>query len=46
MDGAGNLIDEEGVVEVLDNESDYEEGLEKVDTKDRRINLLQGVWWR
>ena len=44
LDGAGNLIDRKGVVEVLDNESDYEKGLEKLDT--RRINLLQGVWWR
>ena len=37
LDGAGNLIDEERVVEVLDNESDYEKGLEKLDMKDRDI---------
>ena len=37
LDGAGNLINEERVVEVLDNESDYERGLEKLDMKDRGI---------
>ena len=34
LDGAGNLIGEEHMVEVLDNESDYEKGLEKLDMKD------------
>ena len=34
--GVGNLIDKERVVEVLDNESDYEKGLE-LDIKDRDI---------
>ena len=37
LDGAGNLIDEERVVEILDDESDYERGLEKLDTKDKGI---------
>ena len=37
LDGAGNLIDEERMVEVLDNESDYERGLEKLNMKDRDI---------
>jgi predicted RNase H-like nuclease (RuvC/YqgF family) len=37
LDGAENLIDEERVVEILDNESDYEKGLEKLDTKDKGI---------
>ena len=35
--GAGNLIDEERVVDFLDNESDYERGLERLDVKDRGI---------
>ena len=33
--GAGNFVDEERVVEVFDNGSDYERGLERLDTKDR-----------
>lgn len=37
LDGAGNLIDEECVVERFDNESDYERSLEKLDAKDRGI---------
>ena len=35
LDGAGNLIDEERVVEVLDNVSDYKDGL---DSKVQREN--------
>ena len=37
LDGAGNLIDEERVVEVLENESDYERGMGKLNTKRRGI---------
>ena len=33
MDGAGNLIDKKRVVEVLENESDYERGMGKLNTK-------------
>ena len=42
LDGAGNLIDEGCVVELLDIEPDYERGLEKLDAKDRGIvqNLI------
>ena len=42
LDGAGNLIDEERVVEPFDIEPDYERGLEKLDAKDRGIvqNLI------
>jgi len=35
--GARNLIDEECMVEVLNNGSDYERSLERLDTKDRSI---------
>ena len=31
------MVDEEHMVEVLDNESDYKKGLEKLDMKDRDI---------
>jgi hypothetical protein len=37
LDGAGNLVDEEHVVQVLDNGSDYERGLERLDMKNRGI---------
>ena len=42
LDGAGNLVDEEHVVELLDIEPDYKRGLEKLDVKDRGImqNLI------
>ena len=44
--GVGNLIDEERVVEVLDNESDYEKGLE-LDIKDRDCAGINFPgWWR
>ena len=33
LDGAGNLVDEEHVVELLDIEPDYERGLEKLDAR-------------
>ena len=35
LDGAGNLVDEEHLVELLDIEPDYERGLEKLDVRIR-----------
>ena len=40
LDGAGNLVDEEHVVELLDIEPDYERGLEKLDAKG-----IGASWW-
>ena len=37
LDGAGNLVDEEQVVEMLDHASDYERELERLDEKGKSI---------
>jgi hypothetical protein len=37
LDGAGNLVDEEHVIDVLENASDYKRGLERLDVIDRAI---------
>ncbi|KAF9228943.1 hypothetical protein BS17DRAFT_805636 [Gyrodon lividus] len=37
LDGDGNLIDEERVVETLDSASDYEEGLNRLDSQGKTI---------
>ena len=37
IDGAGNIVDEQRVVENLENASDYERGLERLNPKDRGI---------
>jgi hypothetical protein len=34
LDGDGNLVDEEKVVEILDSASDYERGLDRLDHKE------------
>ncbi|KIK76973.1 hypothetical protein PAXRUDRAFT_168237 [Paxillus rubicundulus Ve08.2h10] len=37
LDGDGNLIDEERVVETLDSASDYEQGLARLDSQDKTV---------
>ncbi|KAG6377392.1 hypothetical protein JVT61DRAFT_15188 [Boletus reticuloceps] len=37
LDNAGNLVDEEWVVELLDCASDYERGVEKLDEKGKFV---------
>ncbi|KIK77843.1 hypothetical protein PAXRUDRAFT_42126, partial [Paxillus rubicundulus Ve08.2h10] len=37
LDGDGNLIDEERVVETLDSASDYEQGLAQLDSWDKTV---------
>ncbi|KIK79334.1 hypothetical protein PAXRUDRAFT_16383 [Paxillus rubicundulus Ve08.2h10] len=37
LDGDGNLVDDERVVEALDNASDYEQGLEGLNSQDKLI---------
>ena len=37
LDGKGNLIDEEQVVETLDDASDYEHGLQRLGSEDKII---------
>jgi hypothetical protein len=37
LDGAGNLVDEEHVIDVLENASNYERGLERLNITDRAI---------
>ncbi|KIK78413.1 hypothetical protein PAXRUDRAFT_164099 [Paxillus rubicundulus Ve08.2h10] len=37
LDGDGNLVDDERVVEALDNASDYEQGLEGLSLQDKLI---------
>ncbi|KAI6115087.1 hypothetical protein EDD16DRAFT_1520810 [Pisolithus croceorrhizus] len=37
LDGDGNLVDEEQVVEGLDNVSDYERGFERLSSQDKEI---------
>ncbi|KAI6100055.1 hypothetical protein EV401DRAFT_1894652 [Pisolithus croceorrhizus] len=37
LDGDGNLVDEEWVVEGLDNVSDYERGFERLSSQDKEI---------
>jgi hypothetical protein len=44
LDGEGNLIDEERVLELLENASNYERGLERLNSKDRGVvQKLQNV---
>ena len=37
LDGAGNLVDKECVIDVLENASNYERGLERLNTTERAI---------
>lgn len=37
LDNAGNLVDEERVVEALDNASDYERGLERLGLEEKAL---------
>jgi hypothetical protein len=37
LDGDGNLVDEEKVVEILDSASDYERGLDRLDSQAKPI---------
>jgi len=37
LDGTGNLVNEEHVIDVLENASDYERGLEGLNITDRAI---------
>ena len=37
LDGDGNLIDEERVVDILDNASDYEQELSRLDSQSKTI---------
>jgi hypothetical protein len=37
LDGEGNLIDEERVVEILDNASDYNQSLDRLDSQAKKI---------
>ena len=37
LDGDGNLVDEEKVVETLDSASDYERGLNRLDSQEKTI---------
>jgi hypothetical protein len=37
LDGMGNLVDEEQLIEHLESASDYQKGIESLDVKDREI---------
>ncbi|KIK75360.1 hypothetical protein PAXRUDRAFT_173078 [Paxillus rubicundulus Ve08.2h10] len=37
LDNAGNLVDEERVVDPLDNASDYEQGLKRLNSHDKSV---------
>ena len=37
LDNGGNLVDEERVVDALDNVSDYERGLERLNSHDKLV---------
>jgi ASC-1-like (ASCH) protein len=44
LDNNGNLVDEERVVEALDQASDYERGLQRMDTKEKEmVEKLQAL---